>query len=78
MLPAPLPLSVKVIPVGNVPLTFKDMGAAPVVVTVNELAVLTMKLALTALVISGGCATLSVKLCAALGETPLAAVIVKL
>lgn len=74
----PLPLSVKVTPVGNVPGgTLNDGVGDPVVVTVNAPVVPTVIDPLAALVMAGGVTstTFSVKGCCTL-ETTLLAVIV--
>src|SRR5437870_5080448 len=64
----PLPLSVKVTPVGSVPVlvTVATVGN-PLVVTVNVPALPTVKVATFALVIRGAWVTVSVKDCVAFG-----------
>jgi hypothetical protein len=62
-------LFVSVTPAGSAPVRVIDIDApvgVPLVVTVNEPAAPTVKSALLALVIAGGCFTVSVKLCVAL------------
>lgn len=72
----PLPLSMKVTPVGSAPLSFNAGVGEPLVVTVNAPAAPAVNVALLALVIAGGPTTVSVKLCVAFGLVPLAAVMV--
>ena len=63
---------------GSVPLSLKAGVGIPVVVTVNVPGSPSVNVVMVALVIAGACgtATVSVKLWVALGDTPLAAVIV--
>ncbi len=73
----PLPLSVKVTPLGSAPDLVTVGGGTPLVVTVKLLALPTVKVALFGLVMVGAPElTVSVKLCDAFGRTPLAAVMV--
>ena len=55
----PFPLSVKVTPVGKVPVSVKVDAGTPVVITVNEPAVSTLNVVLLALVITGGAETIN-------------------
>jgi hypothetical protein len=72
----PFPLSWNKIPFGSDPLSeIADVGN-PVVVTENEPAVPTMKVALLPLVMAGAWFAFSVKLCTAFEPTPFAAVMV--
>ena len=73
----PSPLSTKVTPAGNDPVSLSGVGIGkPVVVTVNVPNVPVVNVVLSALVIAGAWSTVSVKLWLASGTTPLAAVIV--
>jgi hypothetical protein len=68
-----------VTPAGSAPVAPMTIAAplgTPVVVTVKVPAAPTVKVTALALVIAGAWLTVSVKLCVALGSTPLAAVIV--
>ena len=81
MFAAGVPLStpvavLKVTPLGSVPLWLRVGAGKPVVVTVNDPAVPTLKVALFALVIAGAWFTVRVKFCVALGVAPLEAVMV--
>jgi hypothetical protein len=66
--------ALNVTPLGSVPLGLRVGAGKPVVVTVNDPAVPTLKVALFALVIAGAWFTVRVKLCTAFDPTPLAAV----
>ena len=70
----PLPLSVKLNPPGRVPVLVMAGVGLPVVVTVNEPAVPTVKVVVVALVMAGGWPTITVSVWVAFGLTPLAAV----
>ena len=59
--PVPFKLSTNDMPAGSAPVWLSVGAGKPVVVTVNEPAVLTTKLALFALVIAGTCLTVRVK-----------------
>ena len=74
----PLPLSRNVTPAGSAPVSVSVAVGMPVVVTVKVFDVPSANVVLSALVIAGAwaAATSSVKLWVALGDTPLAAVIV--
>ena len=74
--PLSAPAELKVTPLGNEPVSVNVGAGYPVAVTVNEPAVLTVKVVLEALVIAGACLTVGVKLCVPAGETPLLAEIV--
>jgi hypothetical protein len=69
----PLPLSKKVRPFGNAPVSVRAGVGNPVVVSVKVLAVPTPKAALLALVIAGASPTVSVKTWVAAVPTPLLA-----
>ena len=71
----PSPLSVKVKPAGNAPVSMMVLTVGePEVVTVKLPAVPAAKVAAEALVIVGGPPTVTVSVCTALGLTPFAAV----
>ena len=71
------PAVVNVTPVGNAPVSLKAGAGNPVAVTVNVPALPTVKVVFAALVIAGAVPLIvRVKLCVALGNTPLLAVIV--
>jgi hypothetical protein len=74
----PLPLSVKFTPAGSDPVLVNAGVGLPVVVTVNVPLVPAVKVTLLALVMAGAWTrtVFSVKVCTALGVTPLLAVIV--
>ena len=75
----PLPLSWKLMPVGNAPDSLSEGVGVPVAVTVKVPAEPTVKVVLPALVIAGATGvgfTVSVKFCDAAVPTPLLAVIV--
>jgi len=61
--PVPLPLSVKVTPLGSVPVSVRDGVGVPVVVTWNDPAEPTLKVVLVLLVMAGAWSTVSVKFC---------------
>jgi hypothetical protein len=73
----PFPLSTNVKPLGRVPFSVIVAVGEPVVVTVKELALLTAKVALLALVIAGAVPTVNVNDCTAGEPTPFWAVKVK-
>ena len=73
----PSPLSVKLTPVGRVPISDRAAVGYPVVVTVNEPALPSLKVALSPDVIDGGPSTVRVKDWVASGLTPLEASMVK-
>lgn len=58
--PVPLPLSTKVTPLGSAPFSERAGGGNPVVVTVNDPDAPAVKVALVALVMAGGPATVLV------------------
>ncbi len=73
----PLPLLVKVTPVGRAPVwVIVAAVGVPVVVTVKVPALPTVKVVALALVNAAPALTVRVKLCVALAPTPLAAVMV--
>jgi hypothetical protein len=76
--PVPLPLSWNETPVGSAPPSEIVAVGNPVVVTANEPAVTTRKVALLLLVIAGAWFTVSAKLCTAFDPTPFDAVKVML
>ena len=63
-------------PVGSVPDTLSVGTGVPVAVTVKEPGAATVKVVLLGLVIAAAWLTVRVKLCVALGDTPLAAAMV--
>ena len=67
-------MSVKVRPLGSVPVLLKLEVGKPVVVTVKLPAVPAVKVVLPELPMAGAWSTVSVKLCAAFGVMPLVAV----
>jgi hypothetical protein len=71
--PVPSPLSVKLTPVGSVPVTASAGVGLPVDVTVKLPGVPAVKVSAAALVIAGAALTVSVKVCAAGSPTPLSA-----
>jgi len=73
----PLPLSLKVTPLGREPLQVIVGVGTPVAVTVNDPAAPATNVVLFALVIAGALCTMSVKFCVASGRTPLLAVKVR-
>jgi len=72
--PVPFPLSLKVTPLGSVPVSVREGVGAPVVVTENVPAVPTVNVVLLTLVITGATLTVSVKTWVAGVPTPLLAV----
>ena len=74
--PLSTPAEVKVTPLGSAPVSVKVGAGKPVAVTVNDPAVLTVKVVLMTLVMAGGWPIVSVKFWVALGNTPLLAVMV--
>lgn len=72
--PVPFRLSVKCTPLGSAPACMMVGAGYPVVVTINEFEPSSTKVVLFALVIVGDWLTVKVKLCVALGLTPLLAV----
>jgi len=70
------PDGLRVIPPGRAPDSVIVGVGNPVAVTWNELAIPMMKVLLFPLVMAGGWSTVSVKLCVALGPTPLLAMMV--
>jgi len=73
----PFPLSVKVTPVGNAPVSVKAGTGKPVVVTVKDPAAPSAKEVLVALVKAGAWFTVSVKDCVASAPAPLCALMVR-
>src|SRR6516162_3474188 len=73
MVAVPLPLFLKLTPVGSVPVLVSDGAGNPTVVTVKENCVLTLSVAVAALVMAGAWRTVSVKFWVAVVPTPLAA-----
>ena len=63
-----------VTPLGNAPVSVRVGAGKPVAVTVKDPAAPTLNVVLFALVIAGAWFTVRVKLCVALGGTPLLAV----
>src|ERR1035441_5737326 len=74
--PLSRPAELSVTPPGSGPVSVNVGAGYPVVVTVNEPSVFTVKVVLAALVMAGGCLTVRVKLCVPAGAAPLLAVIV--
>jgi len=76
--PVPLPLSVKVTPVGRLTPPRVRLGVGkPVVVTVNDPTIPTVNVVALALVITGTWLTVKIKACAADAPTTLVAVKVR-
>ena len=69
----PLPLSLKVTPEGNGPVSDSAAAGVPAVVTVKLPVAPSVNVVDDALVIEGGPLTVRVKFCVAFGEMPLAA-----
>lgn len=67
-------MSLNETPVGNASVSLSAGVGRPFVVTVNDPATPAVKIVLLALVKAGAESTVSVKLCVALGSTPLLAV----
>ncbi len=72
-----MPLLTKTTPFGSMPVIVRVANGLPVVVTVKLPGIFTSNAALAGLVNAGACVTVRVKICVALGTTPLDAVSVK-